>query len=102
MTRSTSALVAMVVSPGAVSYTHLDVYKRQVAVLLSERAHDFDGAGNGHGDFNGGDAASLDRVCNAEGLLGRLGAKNGEDADLLDLLQYEGFIHFLHSFWISG
>ena len=66
------------------------------AVFLLEFLEQIDGAGNGHGDFNDGDAAGDHGLDDGVGLRRASGAQNGNQADAFDdfLLWFRAFRSF--------
>jgi len=67
---------------------------RQVGPLHCQATHHAERAGDGHGDFQNGDAAGCHRRCQRQRLLFVLGAQHRHQADLAQCIQNLCFLHF--------
>ena len=64
-----------------------------VGALLGEFAHDLDGAGDGHRDFEDGDSAIGDGSGYGHGFVYGVGSEDWDEADLLEGLEDFVFLH---------
>ena len=68
------------------------------AAFCCQLSDHFDGAGDGHCDFDDGDAAPTDSVSGEAGFGGRSGADYGDDSNFEDAFTNFLFVHWLIRF----